>query len=250
MPEGTSPKPGFWIARPDITALEIAAALGYRVAIIDIEHGAIAERDCDALVSLARALGLSVIVRVSEARAILVQQALDGGAHGVMLPMIRNAAHAAEASRAAKYPPLGTRGVGSGRAFGYGIYHAVAAGFHERTNAATRCHVMIETAGALEDVEAIAALPSVDGLFVGPSDLSLARGRGPFRFTSEDESDFARVAEACRAHGKDLGFPAPTAKAVAFARAQGADYVTVSDDLTALRLGLAKGLAALDTGEA
>jgi 2-keto-3-deoxy-L-rhamnonate aldolase RhmA len=248
MDESTTPQPGFWIARSNIAALEIAAALGYRIAIIDMEHGAITGRDCDGLVSLARALGLSVIIRVAEARPILVQQALDHGAHGVMLPMIRDAAHAAEVSRSAKYPPLGTRGVGSGRAFGYGIYHSIDAGFHESANAATRCHVMIETAGALEEVEAIAALPSVDGLFVGPSDLSLARGRGPFRLTAEDECDFARVAKACRGHGKALGLPAPTARAVAFARGQGADYVTVSDDLTALRLGLAQGLAALHRG--
>jgi 4-hydroxy-2-oxoheptanedioate aldolase len=250
MNQGTTPQPGFWIARPNIAALEIAAALGYRIAVIDMEHGAITERDCDALVSLARALGLSIIVRVAEARAILMQQALDCGAHGVMLPMIRNAAHAAEASRSAKYPPLGTRGVGSGRAFGYGIYHAIEAGFHESANAATRCHVMIETAGALEEVEAIAALPSVDGLFVGPSDLSLARGRGAFRFTADDESDFKRVAEACRANNKILGLPAPTATALAFAKVQGADYVTVSDDLTAIRLGFAQGLALLSRGEA
>jgi 4-hydroxy-2-oxoheptanedioate aldolase len=168
---------------------------------------------------------------------------LDNGADAVMLPMIHNAAHAAEAAAYAKYPPLGTRGVGTGRAFGYGAYEAVESDFYRTANSRTKCHVMIETVSALHDAEAIAALPAVDGLFIGPSDLSLARGRGAFRFTSEDENDFRTVARACRHNGKMLGLPAPNSKAVALALSEGAHYVTISDDLTALRLGLERGLA-------
>lgn len=240
------PDPAFWLARPDPATIEIAALLGYRMVVLDLEHGAIADKTCDSLVALARALGLAVMVRVAEARRILVQQALDYGADGVMLPMIRDAPHAAEASGFSKYPPLGTRGVGSGRAFAYGAYHAIDENFHAETNARCRCHILIETVGALEEVDAIAGLATVDGLFVGPSDLSLARGRGAFRFTAEDEGDFRRVAEACRRHGKLLGLPTPSAKALAFARAEGASYVTLSDDLTALRIGLAQGIGSLD----
>jgi len=185
-------------------------------------------------------------VRVAEASRILVQQALDRGADGVMLPMIRDAAHAAEVAGFAKYPPLGTRGVGSGRAFAFGTYHAVDQDFHGTANAGTRCHLMIETVKALNEVDAIAALATVDGLFIGPSDLSLARGRGAFRFTADDEADFRSVADACRRHGKSLGLPAPSIKACNFAKAAGAGYVTLSDDLTALRSGLASGLGLLD----
>jgi 4-hydroxy-2-oxoheptanedioate aldolase len=90
--------------------------------------------------------------------------------------------------------------------------------------------------------KAIAALPAVDGLFVGPSDLSLARGRGAFRFTTEDETDFRTVARACRRNRKMLGLPAPNSSALALALSEGADYVTISDDLTALRMGLERAL--------
>ena len=237
------PAPGFWLEQPNLAALEIAAILGYRVIIIDMEHGVVTAESCNALVAQARAVGMTVLIRVAAAERILVQQALDYGADAVMLPMIRDAAHAADAAAYSKYPPLGTRGVGTGRAFGYGAYEAVESDFYGTANLRTKCHVMIETAGALRDVEAIAALPAVDGLFVGPSDLSLALGRGPFRFTMEDENDFRTVARACRQKGKALGLPAPNARALALAVSEGADYVTISDDLTALRTGLERALA-------
>jgi 2-dehydro-3-deoxyglucarate aldolase/4-hydroxy-2-oxoheptanedioate aldolase len=245
----TTPDPAFWLARPSLPALEIAAGLGYRRVIIDMEHGAIAGERCDELVAQARALRLDTIVRVAESRRILVQQALDYGADGVMLPMIRDAVHAAEASAFAKYAPLGSRGVGSGRAFAYGVYNAVERDFHREANARTRCYLMIETARALEEADAIAALPAVDGLFIGPSDLSLARGRGAFRFTADDEADFRAVADACRRRGKSLGLPAPTAGAYRLARDLGAAFVTLSDDLSALRHGLARGLELRDRSD-
>jgi 4-hydroxy-2-oxoheptanedioate aldolase len=101
---------------------------------------------------------------------------------------------------------------------------------------------MIETAGAFTDCEAIAALGTVDGLFVGPSDLSMARGRGSFKFTPGDIADFKAVALAAKKNGKGFGLPAPGAGPFALAVEQGASFVTVCDDITALRVGLESGL--------
>jgi 2-keto-3-deoxy-L-rhamnonate aldolase RhmA len=231
------PTPGFWLQRPNLPALEIAALTGYELVVLDMEHGALTPEACDALVAMGRALGMVVFVRVAEAQRILIQQALDYGATGVMLPMIRDAAHAAEASACSKYPPLGRRGVGGGRAFEYGAYQEIDKSQHETSNSKTRCHVMIETSKALDEVDAIAALPTVDGLFVGPSDLSIARGRGAFRFAASDEEDFRRVARACSSHGKILGLPASTPAALALAQEVGAEYVTLTVDLSAHRIG-------------
>jgi 2-keto-3-deoxy-L-rhamnonate aldolase RhmA len=242
------PDPAFWLQRPNAAAIEIAALLGYRFVILDMEPGFITQNNCDALVALARCSGLTVILRVAVPERILVQQGLDNGADGIMLPMVGDAAHAAEVSAYAKYAPLGTRGVGSGRAFAYGTYTAIDEAFFSKANERTRCHVMIETTGALEEVDKIAALPAVDGLFVGPLDLSLARGRGAFRMTADDEKDFKRVAQACKKHGKILGLPAANPKALELAIAEGAAYATLTDDLSALRTGLAAGLAMLAEG--
>jgi 2-keto-3-deoxy-L-rhamnonate aldolase RhmA len=241
------PLAGFWLQRPNASALEIGTLTGFRLVVIDMEHGAITAEACDALVGLGLALQLTVLVRVASPERILIQQALDYGAHGVMLPMIRHAQHASEVSACSKYAPLGNRGVGSGRAFRFGAYQQVEQDHHAKANVETRCHVMIETARALEEVEAIAALPTVDGVFVGPSDLSLARGRGAFRFTSADEDDHRLVAHACRRHGKLLGLPAGSPAALALARAEGAAYVTLTDDLAAHREGFLKARALLES---
>ena len=158
----------------------------------------------------------------------------------MILPQIADLAHAREATALAKYPPLGSRGVGYSRAMGYG---GTAPGFFEAENRRTLCYAMIETPGALGDVEAIARLDTVDGLFIGPADLSMTRGRGPFKATAKDLADFAKVASAAAAARKAWAIPAPGAKVFDFARRHGAALVTVCDDLSALRRGFTQGLA-------
>jgi 2-dehydro-3-deoxyglucarate aldolase/4-hydroxy-2-oxoheptanedioate aldolase len=236
------PDLAFWLERPSLAACEIGKLVGYTAVVLDMEHGAIGEETCDAIIALCRALRLRSIVRVAASSRLLIQQALDYGADAVMLPQLENLAHAREASAYAKYPPLGTRGIGYSRTMNYGAYTATDDAFFGAENKRTECHAMIETAGALDDVEAIARLPTVDCLFVGPSDLSMARGRGSFKFAEGDRADFARVATAARANDKKFGLPAPGIGAFTLATDLGASYATVCDDITALRTGLEKGL--------
>lgn len=236
------PELAFWLERPSIAVCEIAALLGYRTVILDMEHGAMGAESCDSIVAMSRALGLRCLVRVAAATRLLIQQALDYDADGVILPQIEDVHHAREVCKFAKYPPLGARGVGYSRAMKYGIDIAIGDEFFVAENQRTTCHPMIETAGALRDVAAIAALNTVDGIFIGPSDLSISRGRGAFSFRAGDKADFLSVVQAVRNQGKDFALPAPSAAVYAFAREQGASYVTVCDDLTALRVGLEKGL--------
>src|SRR5512145_1431394 len=100
---------------------------------------------------------------------------------------------------------------------------------------------MIETATALADVAAIADLETVDGLFIGPSDLSMARGRGAVKGTKADQDDVRAIAAAVTRANKIWAMPASDGVMYALAHELGADYVTVSDDLTALRAGLEAG---------
>jgi len=238
----SAPDLSFWLERPSIAACEIAKLMGYRIVVIDMEHGAIGDDGCENIVAYCRAAGLVCYVRVASSDRIRIQQALDYGADGVMLPQILDLAHAEEVSAYAKYAPLGTRGIGYSRTMSYGAYDNIDDAFFGAENRRTVCHAMIETSGALRDVDAIAKLKTVDGLFIGPSDLSMARGRGAFKFSPADEEDFRTVAAAARKHGKVLGLPAPSVKGYALAVAEGAGYVTVCDDLTALRVGFAEGL--------
>ena len=162
------PELAFWLERPNIAACEIAQLMGYKTVVLDMEHGAIGDEACDTVVVLSRAIGLRCIVRVAAPTRLLIQQALDYGADGVMLPQLENLAHAREACAFAKFPPLGTRGVGYSRIMKYGAYTNVDDAFFGAENKRTQCFPMIETAGAFADVKAIAALDTVDGLFVGP----------------------------------------------------------------------------------
>jgi 4-hydroxy-2-oxoheptanedioate aldolase len=240
MPDSAGPAIGFWLEYASLPACEIAASAGYQTVIFDHEHGVIAHEQADHLALACKRLGLTVYARVAAPERVPIQHALDSGVDGIILPQIADLAHARAATALAKYPPLGTRGVGYSRAMGYG---AIGPEFFEAENRRTACYAMIETPGALADAKAIARLDTVDGLFVGPSDLSMTRGRGAFRATEQDLADLAAAAAAAKACGKAWAVPAPGAKVFDFARRHGAALVTVCDDLTALRLGFAQGLA-------
>jgi 2-dehydro-3-deoxyglucarate aldolase/4-hydroxy-2-oxoheptanedioate aldolase len=213
-------------------AVEIAAGAGFELVILDMEHGAIADETADALIPLAKGLGLAVFSRVAAAARAPIQKALDSGADGVIIPQIRDAEHAAEVTGFAKYPPKGTRGLGFSRIDGYG--RSGGAALPARENRRTLCYPMIETPGALADALAIANLPTVDGLFLGPSDLSLTRGRGMLRLTDADFADARAVADAAARAGKRFALSGVSDASWAFAVKTGADFIGGADDLSAL----------------
>jgi 2-dehydro-3-deoxyglucarate aldolase/4-hydroxy-2-oxoheptanedioate aldolase len=237
---GKGPAIGFWLEYPSLPACEIAALVGYDAVLFDLEHGVFTPELADQHAFACKRLGLTTFSRVASATRVDIQYALDSGVDGVILPQIADLAHARQASALAKYPPLGQRGVGFSRTMDY---DAIDPDFFAAENRRCLCYAMIETPGALADVEAIAALDTVDGVFIGPSDLSMTRGRGSFRATAADFADFTVVAQAAAGCRKTWAMPAPSATAFDFARRHGAALVAVCDDLTALRLGFVQGLA-------
>ena len=118
-------------------------------------------------------------------------------------------------------------------------YVATPDQFIEAENWRVRCYAMVETAAALKEVEAIAQLPALDGLLIGPYDLSLSCGRGEYLADGQGHEDFARIAAAARAAGKPWGMVVNSVIDRAFARSQGAELLVITDDVTALREGLA-----------
>jgi 4-hydroxy-2-oxoheptanedioate aldolase len=225
---------GFWLETASSVACEIAAMVGYRFVLFDMEHGILTVNDLDLLVPLCRGLAMKVFIRAAAAERLHIQQALDTGADGVIVPQIESAKHGEAVAALAKYPTLGTRGMGYGRATAYG---GVTADLPDRDNKTTQCYLMIETAGALMEVAAIAKLQTVDGLFLGPSDLSLSRGFGTYKGTQQDFADARKMAQAAIEAGKDWGLPALGEKQLRLAKELRANFITVSDDRTALRVG-------------
>lgn len=226
---------GVWLSGPNVAAAEIAALVGYRMAVLDIEHGSFDLEGLDRFIPLLKGLGIEVLAKVLACERAPIQQALDFGANAVVIPHIKNAAHAAQVCAFAKFPPRGDRSFAGGRTTGY---RAPDDAWFKAQDAQTRCYPMIEHGSALEEVEKIFALDVVDGVFVGPSDLSLRRDRGAYSRTKDDFADLKRVADAARAAGKVWLLPAWSTEEKRFALENGAHQLVLTMEHGALAQGL------------
>lgn len=233
---------GCWLACPDIVFIEIARDVGFGTLVLDVEHGTFSLADLDKLIPFAKAIGLRVLVKVEGPHAEPIQQALDFGADGVIIPHVLGVDHARQVSAAAKYPTLGTRSYAGARTVRYG---APSNTYFEDDNRATACYPMVESKEALADVEAIVSLPTVDGIFFGPSDLSLSCGRGRYRFGPEDRAAIERVAGACKAADKDWLVPAWRKDEQAYVRTLGPALMVVVEQQSAMYTGLTHAFTSL-----
>jgi 4-hydroxy-2-oxoheptanedioate aldolase len=185
-------------------AAEITGRAGFDWLMLDLEHGAGGRPETLAQLQAAPA---PVVVRVPHGGSEEIGWVLDHGAAGVLVPRVQGLREAARAEAATRY--AGARGLDPGsRAAGFGR----DAGYGERADDERVVMVQIETRGALDAVDEIAALPGVDVLFVGPYDLGVALGVTPGAATPEVQEAARTVAEAARAGGKAaavfLGDPA------------------------------------------
>jgi len=165
---------GGWICSGSPVMAEIMAGAGLDWLMIDMEHGAVSLETVQVLLQTTAAYPVTTIVRVPVNDAVWIKQVLDLGAQTIMVPMVSTAEQAADAVAHASYPPRGHRGVGnalarSGRWNRVDDYLRNAAEY-------TSVIVQIETLEGVENAEAIASVPGVDGVFVGPSDLAASMG--------------------------------------------------------------------------
>lgn len=230
-----------WLSSPGFAAAEIVADLGYGAVVLDIEHGSFDLADLERYIPFLRGLGLDVLAKVLGPERGPIQQALDFGATAVVIPHVESAAHAAAACAFGKFPPLGDRSFAGGRTARYG-------GFDDdwiaRQDKDTRVYPMIEDAGAIEGIADILALPTVDGVFVGPSDLSLRRKRGAYTRSGDDFADLQVVADAARAAGKPWVLPAWSPEEKQFALDNGADQLVLTMEHGAIMAGFRAALDA------
>lgn len=185
-------------------AAELLGSAGFDWTVLDLEHGESTEADLLAMLYAVETTPMTAIVRVPSAERLRVGRALDLGAAGIMLPQLQSIEGVREAVSYLRYPPAGQRGVAlRTRGGGMGsLGHAdVARVVNERVVGV----VQIESAGTVADADAIAALPEVDVLFVGPADLSHNLGV-PGRFDDATYLAALRtVLDACASHGKAAG---------------------------------------------
>lgn len=227
--------------------VEILCATGFDAVCIDAEHGAFSSADLEGACRAAAAAGSQALVRVDGIPQIA--HALDAGAVGVVVPQVESAAQAHAVVDAVRYPPLGHRGAGIGRAAGYGTrfldYLATA-------NDDIAAIVQIETVAGLAEVRSIAAVEGLDGLFIGPGDLSVSLGVPPG--SPEHLAAMDEIAAAAREFGVPLGLWCPDVAAVERWAARGARFFLVSGDLGMLAAAGAQvasaAHAAIDAAEA
>jgi len=189
---------GVWCHLPTPFAAELVGRSGYDWACLDQQHGLIRDEVLHAMVLAFEVTGTPVMVRVAANDPTAITRALDVGAAGVIVPLVDTAQDARDAVAACRYAPDGRRSWGPIRPALRDPADTPAA-----ANARVRCVVMAETAAALADIDAIAATPGVDAVFVGPSDLAVSLGRPPRPdvVTHEQRELLAPVVAACARAG-------------------------------------------------
>lgn len=197
---------GTFITVGGAEVVEICGAVGLDYVLIDTEHTPVGWERISAMCLAGLYSGAFPIVRVHSIDRSLATRALDAGARGVMFPQVSNAREAEVAARSCRYPPLGTRGAASTRNQAWGVNMPIA-DYLTAANEGVVCIVQVETAAAVAEVEEMAAVPGVDCLFVGLSDLSVDLGvPGEFRHP-DVEAALDRVIAAARARGISVGVP-------------------------------------------
>lgn len=193
---------GLWCMLPDPYLTEILCNAGFDWVLIDTEHSPSDLRTVSSQLSAARGAKTSVIVRPAANDTVLIKQYLDIGAQTLLIPMVNNAQEARDAVAAMRYPPEGVRGVaGMTRASQFGRIPD----YHKRAASELCLLVQVESKQALDEIEAIAAVDGVDGIFIGPADLAASLGfpgqqKAP-EVVLEIENAIARI----RAAGKPAG---------------------------------------------
>ncbi|MGE0860088.1 MAG: HpcH/HpaI aldolase/citrate lyase family protein [Gammaproteobacteria bacterium] len=230
---------GAWCLLPNALSAEMLARAGFDWVLIDMQHGCM---DYETAVGMIRAIdlgGVTPLVRVPWNEPGIIGRMLDAGAMGVVVPMIQDADDARRAVDACLYPPAGRRSFGPIR-----VGTRDGAGYFASANERVAVIPMIETADALANVEAIAAVPGVDALFVGPFDLSIALGLPPGDNDGEPLFDaaLARIGAAAKQAGIATAVLA-TADLTPLRARQGFRMISVVTDAMALNRAAAADLA-------
>ena len=224
---------GSWVTLGDTVAAELMGKAGYDWVILDTQHGGIT---WDNMLGVMQALdlgGTRALVRVGWTDPMQIMRAMDLGALGVIVPMVSTAEQAQIAAQAIRYPPHGIRSFGPVR-----NYYSAPGGPPQDP----LCFVMIETAEAMDNLDAIAATPGVDGLFVGPVDLALSFGLGPALVMPEQVlGAIDEVVAACRRH-KVIAGCAALGNAPELAK-RGVQFLTLGNDAGLVRRGAAGDVA-------
>lgn len=231
---GLATRFGGWCSIPTPLGVEIMGRAGFDWMAVDMQHGLFTAADLVGALQILNALEVETLVRVPWNTPDAIMKALDAGADGVIIPMVNTADEAEAAVQATRFPPRGMRSWGpvgpSLRRPGYSPHEA---------DASVRCGIQIETVEGIERLGEILAVPGIDLVYVGPSDLAISAGLEPTYIVQDDEhlAMVNSVVEACRTHDIATGIFSPdNVMALQWAE-RGLSMVTVATDIALLNVG-------------
>lgn len=209
-----------------------AAINGFDCIWFDLEHRAMETREVQAMLAFFHLCDIDCMLRPPTLEKSRLYRYLEDGATGLMIPHVSTAEKAHMLAQSVKFPPLGDRGL-DGSGLDAEFYAYGAADYTEAANRETFLVVQIETLEAMASVDQIAAVPGVDGLFIGPGDLGLRLKHAPPPALTMEQC-IARVAAAADAHGKAWGMPAGSAEQLRKLTAQGAKLASYGSEFGAI----------------
>ncbi len=240
-----------WLAIPSSYSAEIMGHQGYDAVTVDLQHGMIDFASALAMLQALSATPAVPLVRVADSTPAQIMRVLDAGAYGVICPMISTPEQARHFVSACRYPPEGIRSFGPARGLLYG-----GEDYPQHANREILTLAMIETREGLANIDAILDTDGLDGVFIGPNDLSLTlTGAASAESTHPEMLDaIERVVSRCRQKQKIAGIFCTSGAAAANRIAQGFQFVTPANDVMQLgrasreAIALARGQQIPTTG--
>jgi len=234
---------GIWLNTGAATVAELAGHCGFDWCLVDGEHGPLTLTEITAQVQALAATPTHAVVRVPDAQAWMIKQALDIGAQTIVVPMVDTAAQADAMARAMRYPPAGMRGMGAAiaRASAFGAM----TDYVRYANDQVCLLVQAESATALENIDAIAQTEGVDGVFIGPADLSADMGFPGDPDHPDVVAAIAHMIDRIHAAGKISGILTFTPEQSRHYAALGVGFVGIGADVAILRRALQETLNAV-----
>lgn len=236
------PTIGSFIGLGSPNVAELMAHAGFDWLVVETEHNALDTAEIQHMLMAMNGTDVIPIVRLPSMSAVYVQRALDIGAMGIVVPLVRTAAEARAVVSATRYPPLGVRSFGALRASHYTYDNA---DYFARANDHILTVFIIETREALENLDEIAAVDGVDVLFIGPADLSIALGESPVNPASAAlDAAIERALEVGRRHGVAVGKGGSTPDDLRAMQARGFTWLAYGPDYFLLRAAIGAGMQA------
>lgn len=219
---------GGWVTIADVLAVTAMASAGLDYVVIDLQHGGATERDLPALTSAIKLAGATPVGRVRHAHPADIGRALDLGCAGVIVPNVESAEQARAVAGACHYPPAGYRSGGG-----------VLAGKDQPF-----CIIMVESGAAIAELEVTLEIAGVDGIYVGPRDLSYSLGCALDPRDAVLRPALERIWAACAQAGKPVGVHSTDGQTARHYRDCGCRLINVVSDTLAITRATAGQLAA------